>query len=114
MTDIDTAVSKLFDIVARTRSRNPGTSADPYLGALTEWVAVIPEVREVLAPLGDTASVSDVEFVYRDTIESWLCGDPPKDDWLCEGNEATAAMFADEELEHRLREAIDPPAVWIA
>lgn len=113
MTDIDTAVSQLFDIVVRTRSRNPATSADPYLGALTEWVAVIPEVREILAPLGDIAA-SDVEFVFRDTVESWLRGDPPKYDWLCEGDENTAAMFADEELEHRIKEAIDPPAVWIA
>lgn len=26
---------------------------------------------------------------------------------------AVSQLFADEELEHRIKEAIDPPAVWI-
>lgn len=45
MTDsLDTAVT--------ARAEHPNTSGDPYLDALTLWIAVVPQVREVLAAVG--------------------------------------------------------------
>lgn len=110
---VDTAVGELLGLVVRTRFRNPGTSADPYTDTLVLWVSSITEVRKILAPLEVPAStLSEIESIYRESVEAWLRGDEPKCDYA--DDDATARLMDDEDLEHRFREAIDPPNVWIA
>lgn len=90
----DTAADRLFSIIARTRFRAPGTSADPYLDSLILWVSVVHEIRETLEPLEHPVSaLGAVEAVYRETIESWLRGDEPT---------------TDDELLHKLHRAMSP------
>lgn len=109
---IDTAVDRLFSIIARTRFRAPGTSADPYDDALIFWVSVTHEVRETLATVAHPKSaLREVEYLYRYTIEAWLRGELSHHEYA--EDEVTAQMLSDEDLLHRLREAIDPPAVLV-
>ena len=54
----------------------------------------------------------DIEYVYRESVEAWLRGDEPK--YAYADDPVTARVMDDEDLEHRLREAIDPPTAWIA
>lgn len=89
----DTTADRLFSIIARTRFRAPGTSADPYTDSLILWLSVVHEIREVLEPLEHPKSaLGAVETVYRTAIESWLRGDEP---------------VTDGELHAELRRAID-------
>jgi len=109
---IDTAVDRLFSIIARTRFRAPGTSADPYLDSLVLWVSVVGEVREVLAPLEHPVSaLGEVEYIYRTAIESWLRGDAPTS--TVTDDPVTAQHLSDDELLHKLRAAVDPPQLLI-
>lgn len=111
-TAVDDAVDRLFSIISRTRFRSPGTSPDPYLDSLILWVSVVNEVREVLAPLGLPSSpLREVEYIYRESIESWLRGDEPTSPVT--DDPVTARVLSDEELQGRLRQAIDPPPVWM-
>lgn len=110
---LDAATTRLHDLIVTARAENPGTSADPYLDALNLWTAVIPAVREVLGTLqvhGDT--LSEVEFIYRTAVEAWLRGTVPVG-WVYADDPGTAALLADDELEHRLRTALNPPSDWI-
>lgn len=109
---VDFAVDRLFNIIARTRFRAPGTSADPYADALILWVSVVSEVREALAPLEHPKSaLGEVEYLYRETIESWLRGEGTHHEYA--EDEVTAQMMSDEDLLHKLRAAVDPPAVLV-
>lgn len=109
---IDAAVDRLFSLIARTRFRSPGTSADPYLDSLILWLSVVGEVRDALAPLEHpTSSLREVEYLYRETITSWLRGDEPTS--IVTDDPVTARAFDDEDLLHKLREAVDPPAVLV-
>lgn len=109
---VDFAVDRLFSIIARTRFRAPGTSADPYLDSLILWVSVIGDVREVLAPLEyPKSALREVEYLYRQAIESWLRGEPSAHSYA--EDEVTAQMLSDEDLMERLRTAIDPPALMV-
>lgn len=111
--DIDAAVDRLFSIIARTRFRAPGTSADPYTDALILWVSVVTEVRESLAPLEHPKSaLREVEYIYRDAISAWLRGEPSPHAY--DEDEVTAEAMSDEDLIGRLRTALDPPNVWFA
>lgn len=110
---IDTAVDRLFALIARTRFRSPGTSADPYTDALILWVSVVTEVRETLAQLEHPVSaLREVEYLYRETIEAWLRGEPSVHSY--DEDPATAEAMSDEDLIGRLRTAVDPPAAWFA
>lgn len=110
---IDTAVDRLFALIARTRFRSPGTSADPYSDALILWVSVVSEVREVLAPLDNPKSaLGEVEYLYREAISAWLRGEPTHHSY--DEDEVTAQAMSDEDLLHKLRTAVDPPPVWFA
>lgn len=110
---VEIASGKLFELIVRTRFRNPGTSADPYTDALVLWVSVVNEVRKAVEPLEVRPSiVRDIEYVYRESVEAWLRGDEPK--YAYADDPVTARVMDDEDLEHRLREAIDPPTAWIA
>lgn len=96
---LDAAVSRLHGLIVSARAENPGTSADPYLSALTLWTAVIPAVREVLSGLethDDT--LGEVEFVYRTAMTAWLRGTVP------------SSARVEEALLERIRMALDPPA----
>ncbi|MDM2175291.1 Uncharacterised protein [Mycobacteroides abscessus subsp. abscessus] len=109
---IDTAVDRLFSIIARTRFRAPGTSADPYLDSLILWVSVVTEVRETLAPLEHPISaLGEVEYLYRETISAWLRGEGT--DYAYAEDEVTAQALSDEDLLHRLRAAVDPPSLLV-
>ncbi|MBE5451195.1 Uncharacterised protein [Mycobacteroides abscessus subsp. abscessus] len=106
MTDsLDTAVT--------ARAEHPNTSGDPYLDALTLWIAVVPQVREVLAAVGTHESaLGEVEYIYREAVTAWLTDNPGTAALLAD-DPATAELLADDELEHRLRTVLDPPAVWV-
>ena len=109
---IDTAVDRLFSIIARTRFRAPGTSADPYLDSLILWVSVVAEVREALAPLEHPVSaLGEVEYLYRETISAWLRGDEPTS--TVTDDPVTAQALSDEDLLHKLRAAVDPPSLLV-
>lgn len=110
---IETAVDRLFSIIARTRFRAPGTSGDPYLDSLILWVSVVHEVRDALAPLEHPSSaLRETEYIYREAIESWLRGDEPKS--TVTDDPATAEALSDEDLLGKLRTALDPPHAWFA
>lgn len=112
--EIDAATERLFALIVRTRFRCPGTSSDPYIDTLTMWMTVVAEVREVLASLENAVDIRDVETIYRDAVGAWLRGDSPTEPWMGEEAGDTAQIFADEEIQHRIRQVLDPPAVWIA
>lgn len=106
---LDTAVSLLHELIVSARAENHGTSADPYLDAITLWVSVVPEVREVLSTLEThERTLGEVEYIYREAMTSWLRGDEPCSPLA--DDPGTAALLADDELEHRLRTALNPPA----
>jgi len=110
--DIDLATSRLHDLIVTARSTHPGISADPYGDALNLWVSGVPEVRDVLSTLpSHESTLGEVEFIYREAMTSWLRGDEPCS--LLADDLATAALLADDELEHKIRMVLDPPAVWI-
>ncbi|SLD05523.1 Uncharacterised protein [Mycobacteroides abscessus subsp. abscessus] len=107
---LDIAVSRLHGLIMSARAANSVISADPYLTALALWVSALPAVREVLPTLpfhDDT--LSEVEFIYRTAVEAWLRGTVPVG-WVYADDPGTAALLADDELEHRLRTALNPPA----
>ena len=109
---IDAAADRIFSLIARTRFRAPGTSADPYLDSLVLWVSVVTEVREVLAPLAHPLSaLREVEYIYRETISAWLRGDEPTS--TVTDDPVTARALSDDDLLHKLREAIDPPSLMV-
>lgn len=109
---LDTAVTTLHDLIVTARSENPGTSPDPYLGGRALWVSVVPQVREVLAAVGTHEStLGEVEYLFREAVTAWLRGDEPYN--LLTDDPGTAALLADDELEHKIRVVLDPPAVWI-
>ncbi|SKU67149.1 Uncharacterised protein [Mycobacteroides abscessus subsp. abscessus] len=109
---IDTAVDRLFSIIARTRFRAPGTSSDPYTDALILWVSVVNEVREALAPLEHPKSaLGEIEYLYRETISAWLRGEEPTS--TITDDPETARALSDDDLLHRLRAAVDPPALLV-
>lgn len=109
---LDTATARLHELIVTARSENPGTSADSYLAALALWVGALPAVRETLAGLETHEStLGEIEFIYRDAMTSWLRGDEPPS--LLADDPGTAALLAEDELEHRLRTVLDPPEVWI-
>lgn len=98
----DTAVTTLHDLIVSARAENPNTSADPYLAALNLWVSVVPQVREVLAAVNTYEStLGEVEYLFREAVTAWLRGDEPYN--LLTDDPGTAALLADDELEHRLR-----------
>lgn len=106
---LDTAVERLHGLIVTARHENPGTSADPYLDALNLWTAVIPAVREVLGTLqvhGDT--LGEVEYLFRESVTAWLRGDEPSS--VLTDDHGTAALLDDNELEHKIRMALNPPA----
>ncbi|SHP20878.1 hypothetical protein [Mycobacteroides abscessus] len=112
MNPAERAADRLLALIARTRSENPGTSPDPYLDGLALWVSVVPQVREVLAAVGTHEStLGEVEYLFREAVTAWLRGDEPYN--LLTDDPGTAALLADDELEHRLRTVLDPPAVWV-
>ncbi|QSM93003.1 hypothetical protein I3U40_18275 [Mycobacteroides abscessus subsp. abscessus] len=99
------AADRLFSIIVRTRFRCPGTSADPYLDALVQWVAVVGDVRKMLAHIEDAdALLPGVEQVYRDAVEVWLRGDTPH--MLTSDADTLARVNADDALLDRLRAVI--------
>lgn len=109
---LDTATARLHGLIVTARSTHPGISADPYLTALNLWTAAIPTVREVLATLEvPAATLGEIEFIYRETLTSWLRGDEPSN--ALADDPGTTALLAEDELEHRIRTALDPPADWI-
>lgn len=109
---LDAAVTALHGLIVTARSENPGTSPDPYLDGLALWVSVVPQVREVLAAVGTHKStLGEVEYIYREAVTAWLCGDEPYN--LLTDDTVTAALLADDELEHKIRVVLDPPEVWI-
>ncbi|MBE5454108.1 hypothetical protein E3G52_000981 [Mycobacteroides abscessus] len=99
---LDAATARLHGLIVSARSKNPGTSTDPYGDALALWTAVIPAVREVLSGLethDDT--LGEVEYVYRTAVEAWLRGTVSDDSRV------------EEALRERIRMTLDPPEVWI-
>ncbi|MFV8308820.1 hypothetical protein [Mycobacteroides chelonae] len=109
---LDAAVTALHDLIVTARAENPNTTSDPYLDGLALWVAVVPQVREVLVAVGTHEStLGEVEYLYREAVTAWLRGDEPSN--VLTDDPGTAALLADDELEHRLRTVLDPPAVWI-
>ncbi|RIS62546.1 hypothetical protein [Mycobacteroides abscessus] len=109
---LDAAVAALHGLVVAARAEHPGTSDDPYLDALTLWVGAVPEVREVLAAVGThECTLGEVEYLFREAVTAWLRGDEPSN--VLTDDPATARLLADDELEHRIREVLDPPAVWV-
>lgn len=109
---LDTAVTTLHDLIVTARAEHPNTSGDPYLDAITLWIAVVPQVREVLAAVGTHEStLGEVEYLFREAVTAWLCGDEPYS--LLTDDHGTGALLADDELEHRLRTVLDPSEVWI-
>lgn len=109
---LDAATARLHGLIVSARAENPGTSADPYLDAITLWVSAVPTVREVLGTLKTHEdTLGEVEYLFRQSVEAWLRGDE-QSDFLAD-DPGTAALLADDELEHRIREVLDPPAVWI-
>ncbi|MDQ8118537.1 hypothetical protein [Mycobacteroides abscessus] len=96
---LDTAVERLHELIVSARAENHGTSADPYLSALTLWTAVIPAVREVLSGLETHDDMlGELEYVYRTAVEAWLRGTVP------------SSARVEEALRDRIRMALDPPA----
>ncbi|MBN7311810.1 hypothetical protein [Mycobacteroides abscessus] len=89
----DTAVTTLHGLIVAARAERPNTSGDPYLDAITLWTAVVPQVREVLNGLDiHESTLGEVEYLFREVV---------------------TALLADDELEHKIRVALDPPEVWI-
>lgn len=111
---VDAAVSELFAIIDSDRNSHTAGSVDPYRTALTLWVSAVPRVRNILAPLDRSeVALGLVETVYREALTAWLRGDPPRC-LACDPDDlVTARYFDDDRIEEELREAIDPPAVWI-
>lgn len=96
---LDTATTRLHELIVSARAENPGTSADPYLDALNLWTAAIPAVREVLSGLNThDDTLGEVEYVYRTAVEAWLRGTVP------------SSARVEEALRERIRMALDPPA----
>ncbi|SHP46559.1 Uncharacterised protein [Mycobacteroides abscessus subsp. abscessus] len=63
---LDTATTRLHDLIVSARHENPGTSADPYGDGLALWVSVVPQVREVLADGGaHESTLGEVEYLFR-------------------------------------------------
>lgn len=108
---VEAAAGRLFGLIERTRFRNPGTSADPYMDSLLLWLSVIHEVREIVAPVAvrPVVTLDHVEHVYRETIAAWLRGDAPDDD----PDPSVARCLADDGIAAGFRDAIDPPDVWL-
>ncbi|SLI42783.1 hypothetical protein [Mycobacteroides abscessus] len=107
---LDAATARLHELIVTARAENPGTSTDPYGDALALWVSVLPAVREVLHGLDiHDDTLGEVEYVYRTAVEAWLRGTVPVG-WVYADDPGTAALLADDELEHRLRTALNPPA----
>ncbi|MBN7483779.1 hypothetical protein [Mycobacteroides abscessus] len=76
--DIDLAVSRLHGLIVSARHENPSTSADPYLDAITLWIAGVPQVREVLNGLDiHESTLGEVEYLFRETVTARLRGDEP-------------------------------------
>lgn len=73
MSEERATAERLLTLVVRTRFRAPGASADPYTDALVLWLSVVREAREAVSR---SASLWEVERVYRDAVESWLWGEP--------------------------------------
>lgn len=106
---LDTATTRLHGLIVTARAENPGIAADSYLDALALWVAVVPNVRDVLSTLEvPAATLGEVEFIYREAMTAWLQGTPPFGAVY-----ADDPAMADDELEHRIRTALDPPADWV-
>lgn len=109
---LDTTVARLHELIVSARAENHGISTDPYLSALTLWVSVIPAVREVLSTLQvHDVTLGEVEYLFRESVTDWLRGAVPYS--AVDDDPDAAELLADDELEHRLRTALDPPADWI-
>lgn len=109
---LDAAVTALHGLIVTARSENPGTSPDPYLDGLALWIAVVPQVREVLNGLDiHESTLGEVEYIYRQAVTAWLRGDEPYNPLA--DDPGTGALLADDELEHRLRTVLAPSEVWI-
>ncbi|MCV7194131.1 hypothetical protein [Mycolicibacterium brumae] len=104
------AAGHLFGLVVRTRFRNPGTSSDPYMDSLLLWLSVVHEVREIIEPVAVRPEVTldHVETIYRCGVKHWLAGDAPVDD-----PNPSDDYLTNDELIAALRDAIDPPDVWL-
>ncbi|AMT72194.1 MULTISPECIES: hypothetical protein [Mycobacteroides] len=112
MNPAERAADRLLALIARTRAENLNTSPDPYLDAITLWIAVVPQVREVLNGLDiHESTLGEVEYLFREAVTAWLRGDEPSS--VLTDDPGTAALLAEDELEHRLRTVLDPPEVWI-
>ncbi|CPW62703.1 hypothetical protein [Mycobacteroides abscessus] len=102
MSDSLTATTRLHELIVSARAENPGTSTDPYLDALSLWIAAVPAVREVLGTLQvHEDTLGEVEFVYRTAMTAWLRGTVPD------------GSRVEEALRERIRMALDQPAAWI-
>lgn len=110
MTDsLDAVTTRLHELIVSARAENPGISADPYLDAITLWVSVVPEVREVLGTLQvHEDTLGEVEYLFRESVTAWLRGTVPFG-----GVYADDPAIADDELLERIRTALNPPSDWI-
>lgn len=79
MTDsLDAAVTTLHGLIVAARAENPNTPGDPYLDAITLWIAGVPQVREVLNGLDiHESTLGEVEYLFRETVTARLRGDEP-------------------------------------
>lgn len=108
---LNEAADRLLSLIVRTRFRNPGTSADPYVDSMILWLSVVREAREVLSPWGVPAStLCEVEHIYREAVQAWLRGDEPQSPVTDDRNLARA--LSDDDLHGSLRQVLDPPTVW--
>lgn len=99
---LDAATTRLHELIVSARAENHGTSADPYLDAITLWIAAVPAVRDILSALKThDSTLGEVEFVYRTAVEAWLRGTMPD------------GSHIEEALLDRIQMALNPPAVWI-
>ncbi|WP_078314904.1 hypothetical protein [Mycobacterium sp. D16Q16] len=108
---LDIATAALHDLIVSAKAEATDTT-DPYLTVLTRWIDVLPKVREVLSVMDiHESTLGEIEYIYREAVTSWLRGDEPAS--LLADDPGTAALLADDELEQKIRVALDPPEVWI-